>query len=365
MSKKAQSKMQEIRSGLKQAFVERDTEVDALLTGLISKQSSLLLGPPGTGKSAVVEALCSTFSGSFFSALMSKFTTPEELFGPYSLKALEQDRYERVVDGYLPTADVAFLDEVFKGSSAILNTMLKVVNERIFINGGKQVKVPLQALFGASNELPDGQELSALYDRFVVRLYVDYVKSDDNFKNMLRLQSAQLPRLTMADLQAEQLAASQVVISDAMIDLYTRIRREVKENGFTNVSDRKWVQALRVVQANAHLNGRTSVIEEDFEVLENIIWHEPGQIKQARKVVAKLVNPANEKLVEISDAIEEVYALFGQKKMKPSEANKKFKDAAKRLNDLGLKNNSKAETLQKKIEQKHKAIVDAVMHGEE
>jgi MoxR-like ATPase len=365
MSKKNQSKLQAIRDGLKQAFVERDTEVDALLTGLISKQSSLLLGPPGTGKSAVVEALCSTFSGNFFSALMSKFTTPEELFGPYSLKALEQDRYERVTDGYLPTADVAFLDEVFKGSSAILNTMLKVVNERVFINGGKQVKVPLQALFGASNELPDGQELSALYDRFVIRLYVDYVKNDDSFKTMLRLQNTQLPQLTMADLAAEQAAATQVAISDEMLELYTKIRREVKESGFTNVSDRKWVQALRVVQANAHLNGRTAVIEDDFEILESIIWHEPGQIKQARKAIAKLINPANEKLVEISDAIEEVYSLFNQKKMRPSEANKKFKDALKRLNDLNLKDNSKTETLRKKIDQKHRAIVDAVMHGEE
>ena len=365
MSKTKQTKLQEIRNGLKQAFVERDTEVDALLTGLISKQSSLLLGPPGTGKSAVVEALCNTFSGSFFSALMSKFTTPEELFGPYSLKALEQDRYERVTDGYLPTADVAFLDEVFKGSSAILNTMLKVVNERVFVNGGKQVKVPLQALFGASNELPEGQELSALYDRFVIRLYVDYVKSDDSFKAMMRLNSAQLPQLTMADLLAEQEAAAKVSVSDAMLDLYTKIRREVKENGFTNVSDRKWVQALRVVQAQAHLNGRTAVTEDDFEILENIIWHEPGQIKQARKVIAKLINPANEKLVEISDAIEEVYSLFSQKKMRPSEANKKFKDAAKRLNDLNLKDNSKAQALQKKIEQKHRAIVDAVMHGDE
>ena len=364
MVKKNESKLQVIRNALKEAFIERDKEIDALMTGLISKQSSLLLGPPGTGKSAVVEALCGAFSGHFFSALMSKFTTPEELFGPYSLKALEQDRYERVTDGYLPTADVAFLDEVFKGSSAILNTMLKVVNERVFINGGKQVKVPLQALFGASNELPEGQDLSALYDRFVIRLHVDYVKNDNNFKSMLNLQNIELPQFTMVDLMMEQEAASKVSISESILDLYTKIRREIKEAGFVNVSDRKWVQALKVVQANAHLNGRDSVIEDDLEILENIIWHEPSQIRQARKTILKIVNPASEKIAEISDAVEAVYSQFTQNKISPSEANKKFKEAIKRLNDLDIKDSSKIDNLRKKIEAKHKAIVDAVMHGD-
>jgi hypothetical protein len=123
-------------------------------------------GSPGTAKSALVRAIAQAFGGSYFERLLTKFSTPEELFGPISLKALEQDRYERVTAGKLPEAEFAFVDEVFKANSAILNSLLTAMNERLFHNDGAPAQMPLVSLFGASNELPEGKELEALFDRF-------------------------------------------------------------------------------------------------------------------------------------------------------------------------------------------------------
>jgi MoxR-like ATPase len=141
---------------------------------VLAGEHVLLLGPPGTAKSALVRAIAQAFGGTYFERLLTKFSTPEELFGPISLKALEQDRYQRVTAGKLPEAEFAFVDEVFKANSAILNSLLTAMNERLFHNDGAPTQMPLVALFGASNELPEGKELEALFDRFLLRFDVQY-----------------------------------------------------------------------------------------------------------------------------------------------------------------------------------------------
>src|SRR6476646_691222 len=142
---------QDVRTELVAAFPERETVIDGALAATVAGEHVLLLGPPGTGKSALVRALAAVFQGRYFEALLTKFSTPEELFGPISLKALEQDRFERVVAGKLPEAEFAFVDECFKANSAILNSLLTLINERVFHNDGQPVKVPLVTMFGASN----------------------------------------------------------------------------------------------------------------------------------------------------------------------------------------------------------------------
>ena len=144
----------QIESELNADHVERRPMIRGLLVGLISRQHSALLGPPGTGKSRLVRDVTSRVTGRYFEWLLTRMSTPEEIFGPVSLMALQQDSYRRVTTGKLPEADIVYLDETFKGSSAILNTLLSALNERIFHNDGQPMQLPLQMVVGASNELP-------------------------------------------------------------------------------------------------------------------------------------------------------------------------------------------------------------------
>jgi MoxR-like ATPase len=169
-------KFETLRAALAAALIERDEEVQLLLLGLLAGEHVLLVGPPGTGKSLLCSALTSAVGGARkFETLLTKFSTPEELFGPVSVQALKADRYERLTAGYLPEAHFAFVDEVWKASSAILNTLLTLMQERRFDNGGRRVDCPLRLMVAASNEWPvgDGYEsLGAAFDRFLIRKLV-------------------------------------------------------------------------------------------------------------------------------------------------------------------------------------------------
>ena len=170
-----------------EGLIEREEESRLVVLGMISEEHVLLLGMPGTGKSALGRRLSKLCGGPFFQRLLTRFTTPEEIFGPLSLKALENDEYKRCTEGFMPTASVAFLDEIFKANSAILNTLLTILNERQFDNGaGGRQDCPIRCVVGASNEMPDSDELDALYDRFLLRKEVFQV-SDDGLMQMLSM----------------------------------------------------------------------------------------------------------------------------------------------------------------------------------
>jgi MoxR-like ATPase len=154
----------QLRADLMAQFPERKDVIDGSLAAVLAGEHVLLIGPPGTAKSALVRCIAQLFGGSYFERLLTKFSTPEELFGPISLKALEQDRFVRVTAGKLPEAEFAFIDEIFKSNSAVLNALLSIINERVFHNDGAPVRCPLVSLFAASNELPEGKELEALFD---------------------------------------------------------------------------------------------------------------------------------------------------------------------------------------------------------
>src|SRR5262245_16601751 len=185
-----QEKFAATRRELSEALIEREGEVDLILSALISQEHALLVGPPGTGKSLLLDSLMSWMAGRRFSALLTKFSCPEELFGAVSVRGLKEDRFTRVTAGKLPEAHLAFLDELFKASSAILNTLLRILNERAFDHGdGSLRQVPLLLCLAASNEWPapedGGRELAAVFDRFVFRRAVRPVLTQAGRRRLL------------------------------------------------------------------------------------------------------------------------------------------------------------------------------------
>ncbi|MHA1225025.1 MAG: AAA family ATPase, partial [Candidatus Heimdallarchaeaceae archaeon] len=186
-NKEFSQKLARIIKELSKHIKEREEVIRGSILAILANEHVLFLGPPGTAKSLLARKLCNIIKdGQYYYYLLTRFTVPEEVFGPLSLKALEDDKFSRKIDGYLPTAHIAFLDEIFKANSSILNSLLTIINERIYHNGSSILRVPLLSIFGASNELPaDEENLEALYDRFLFRYDVENLKEKKNFLSVI------------------------------------------------------------------------------------------------------------------------------------------------------------------------------------
>jgi len=297
--------------------LERHAVIHGLLLGLLARQHAVLLGPPGTGKSRLVRDLAARIGGRHFEWLLTRMSTPEELFGPISLQGLERDQYYRLTTGKLPEAETAFLDEIFKGSSAILNALLGILNERVFHNGGQPQPVPLQMAVGASNELPeDREELAALWDRFLLRFVVEPLRDDAAFTAMLTLPGRPTPAVTVtpAEVAAAQAACAQIPVTPALPTL-AALRRALAQEGVV-ASDRRWHDAVAILQAEAWLRGQAAVTDDTLGVLADVLWDTPDQRPLVARTVLQVVSPYDR---EAQDLLDDAYAAYQQAIHAPEE----------------------------------------------
>lgn len=308
------TKIKEIKESLNKKYYERSEHIEGLLVAMLAKQHVLFIGEAGTGKSQLSSELGNIVQGSnYFQWLLSQFSTPEELFGVLSLKELEQGVYKRNTAGKLPEAHFAFLDEIFKANSAILNSLLTLINERLFYNNGSPVKTPLMSIVGSSNEYPEeGEGLEALFDRFLLRYEVDYIKEEKSFISLLKGDNnVQIPTLTLEELEQAQKEVQQVTIPQKVIEAYAEIRQALRDEG-VRPSDRRFVQSLNLVKAKAYVEERTNAVLRDMQILKNTLWVKPEQ----QDIVAEIV---------WHFAVDKNEALFEQIKLETDELTKLMK----------------------------------------
>ena len=325
--------LQEMNRGI----YEKNTEISLSLLAALAGESVILLGPPGVAKSMVARQLKTAFrDAQSFEYLMSRFSTPDEIFGPVSIQKLKtSDTYERAVEGYLPTADVVFLDEIWKAGPAIQNTLLTVINEKIFRNGNREMHLPLKLLVAASNELPaKGEGLEALWDRFVIRIESRPIKLEKNFRAMLLDSHADFSGSTgalghadfadNADSSDLKITAEEytewaekickIGVKEEVLDAISAIRKSLKavnvdeaaERRNIYVSDRRWKNIVRLLRTSAFMQDREEVDICDLLPIYHSLWQEPEERDAIRCIVIRaLFSPFAEKLVEMKNALAE------------------------------------------------------------
>jgi len=303
------------RRELSAALIEREDEVDLVLTALVAHEHVLLVGPPGCAKSLLLDSVLAWAGGTKFSILLTKFSVPEEVCGPVSLAGLKADQYRRVTTGKLPEADFAFVDELFKASSAILNTLLKILNERVYDAGdGVARPVPLKLCVAASNEWPSpdtGKELSALFDRFLLRKAVSPIRSRAGRQRLLWARD-HTPVLTTtiapAEVgQARRAAAALPWSAEAKEALETVLKELAKEGVLPG--DRRQFRTVGAVRAFAYLTGADEVLPEHLEVAQHCLWDAPEeQPRKAAQVIARIANPTGMRVTQLLLEVEAVLA---------------------------------------------------------
>lgn len=306
----AQAKLSMIKREMNEQFMERDAVIDCMMYALVSGQSMLMLGDPGTAKSAITYELCSRIeNGKYFQWMLNKTSDPSEILGPYSIKEMENDKFMRITTGKLPEAHIAFIDECFKANAPVLNILLPIMNEKIFYNDGKPNNIPLMTMIGASNEGPEDESLNAFYDRFLFRINVHYVKDAANKKRMYtnfinnRRGLGNLTSkttITIEEIQALTEASKSIVVPKEIINKFVKFINDLDKQTI-HISDRRQNECFKILQASAIVHGRQQVGIDDFKSLIYVLWDKEEQIPLIESTITKMINPFDDKFKGFKD----------------------------------------------------------------
>lgn len=316
MSTALQTKFARLEGELRGELFERTREIRGALVAVVARRHYLMVGPPGVAKSLLVRRLAARIDfgddQAYFQWLLTKYTTPEEVFGPPSLLHLkETGRYVRNVEGKMPVARFAFLDEYRRANSSILNSLLTIMNERLFFNDGTHVEVPLDVVFAGTNNFEPDDDLHAIDDRFHLRYEVHELAENGNVQAMLMSRLDEHPEkvLTYAEIQQAQAEAAEIPVGADIIETIIGLRDTLKGQG-VEPSDRRFAEALPIIRAEAWLNGHEKVETTDLRVLRHVMWSRLQDQKPVEKAVLELVNPLDREAHELLEKIQGLMAEF-------------------------------------------------------
>lgn len=344
-------RIHELLAEINRGIYEKETETSLALLAALAGESIILLGPPGVAKSMVARRMKGAFANArSFEYLMSRFSTPDEIFGPVSISRLKSsDAYVRATDGYLPTADVVFLDEIWKAGPAIQNTLLTVINEKLFRNGNQEMRLPLKLLVAASNELPaQGEGLEALWDRFVIRIECRNIQQNSNFDAMLLAPDNKESEIVDEKLRISdeeyaewQKSISAIAIGEDVLAAIHQIRTAIRAVAITGtnerrdvyVSDRRWKNIVRLLRASAFMHDRQKAGIADLLPIYHCLWQEPEERDEIRNIILRVAfSGFANRLKEMKESLKEEIRLhraaMAQKKVSKRQLER---DADKKL----------------------------------
>ena len=336
-------KFQQAEQRYDEALIERTEEIRIVLIGLISQLNCLFVGPAGTAKSKLADMICEMIDGKIYNHMLTAHTLTEEVFGVIDIDGYRNGIFRRLPKAMLQEADVCFLDEIWKSSSSILNSLLRIVNEKVYLEQGQRIDVPLKLAIAASNEYPSGEEgkaLVALFDRFVLRKTVKPIATDRGLDRLLWSTDDELEPAVDFTISADEITAATAAALSLPIDkdarkCFTKIIKECRANG-VQTGDRRLRQSVRAVRGAAWLDGADAVLPEHLEVLSHTLWIDPEEQPQVvAEIVGQVANPERMKVTGLLGEAEEIISGGGSESWHDSmETSQKLASISKELKKL-------------------------------